>query len=199
MRLSGRRSMLIAATTFGVLVAVVSGTVATVRHRRELAEREQCRRNLSHLAFSVFGYHSTNGVYPSATLSPGPLPPDQRISWLPLIFTYTDYFQGIRYLFDTNRSWDSTENRVPRVQLRPVGGPDEIVASPKPPRLPAGLMCPSNHCVLGPGMPGPMHYVGIAGLGIDAPSLPAGRSTPACSATTARHESPTSRTARPRL
>ena len=135
-------------------------------------EREQCRINLRNFALAVVGYQYANGSFPQGTLAGSTLPPEQRVSWVPLILSWTDYYQGILYLFERDRPWDAPENRLPRIQIDPAGGTVSIMPSTSPPWFP--LRCPSNHSKVGPGMPEPLHYVGIAGLGTDAPSLPAG-------------------------
>ncbi len=160
------------------LLAVITGIFSLMGLREALGERERCRNNLHNLALAVRGYSSSNEAFPPATLSNGPLPPEQRISWVPLILVYADWCQDWQYLFDTDRPWDASENRLPCVIqshiFQPVPQPDEILRPTTPPELPRHLTCPANHSKVRPGMPDPMHYVGIAGLGTDAPFLPKG-------------------------
>ena len=156
---------------FAVAV-VIAGIIGFLDMRQEIMEREQCRSNLHNLALAACGYERQFGTFPPATYSGGPLPPEQRVSWVPLILTYADWCQDWRYLFNTTRPWDAPENRLPRIREFRVSEPAVDVTSKAPPLIPPHLVCPANHCKVERGMPSPMHYVGIAGLGNDAPSLP---------------------------
>jgi prepilin-type processing-associated H-X9-DG protein len=153
------------------LLAVVWWTLVVLGERRMMAERERCRMAIGQLAIALRGFEGSLGVFPPGTISGQTLPPEQRMSWVPFILSWTDFFQGVRYLFDSSRPWDSAENRLPRIRIDSPGEPTRIVPSAGPPGFPRGLMCPANHCRLGPGLPWPMHYVGIAGVGTDAPAL----------------------------
>ena len=157
------------------LVVVIAGIIGFLNLRQEIIEREQCRINLRNLALAVCGYERQFGTSPPATYSGGPLPSEQRVSWVPLILTYADWCQDWCYLFDNDRPWNAPENRLPRIRQFPVfSEPPSVVKSTEPPLVPPVLVCPANHCKVERGMPSPMHYVGIAGLGRDAPSLPSG-------------------------
>ena len=120
------------------------------------------------------GHEATHGFFPAGTLAGEMLCPEQRLSWVPSVLSWTDFFQSMRYLFDKDRPWDSPENRLPRIEIAPIGEPAEIRSAQEPPEFPRGLSCPANHCRAGTGLPGLIDYVGIAGLGTDAPSLPTG-------------------------
>ena len=156
-----------------VVLAAVGSWLATL-YNRALAARDQewCRIQLTNFAMAVVYYQGAKGTFPPGTMPGGALPPEQRVSWVPLIWSWTDYSQGLTYLFEPDRPWDAPENLLPRIQLDPAGGTPSIIPSPGPPEF--RLRCPSNQTRLGPGLPVPLHYVGIAGLGVDAPTLPAG-------------------------
>jgi prepilin-type processing-associated H-X9-DG protein len=155
-----------------VLVAIGSWLGVLYDRARAAQKREWCRSSLSQFALAVLGYQYAKGMFPPATMPGSTLPPERRVSWVPLIYGWTDYSQGIDFLFEPERAWDAPENRFPRIEVDPTGGTLHIVHPDSPPEFP--LKCPSNHGTVGPGQPGPLHYVGIAGLGTDAPSLPAG-------------------------
>jgi prepilin-type processing-associated H-X9-DG protein len=55
-----------------------------------------------------------------------------------------------------------------------ISGQEETVSSTAPAELLPGLSCPANRSRLVAGLPDPIHYVGIAGVGPDAPTLPIG-------------------------
>jgi prepilin-type processing-associated H-X9-DG protein len=156
-----------------VALGAVGSCVGVLHDRaRAAGKREWCRNVLSNFALAVLGYENAKGSFPSATLPDSKLPPERRVSWVPLIYPWTDYSQGIRFLFEPECAWDAPENRLPRIEVGGIGEPTRIVTSLSPPEFP--IRCPSNHCAVGPGLPEPLHYVGIAGLGTDAPTLPAG-------------------------
>ncbi len=162
-------------TTAGLvaLAAACCGVPWIIRQRQE---REGCRSHIRIFASSLRGYESVHGTFPPGTISGGSLPPEQRMSWVWPVLLFSDSYQGFRYLFETNRPWDSPENRLPRIKelAIPGHGSDKIVDSLEPPVLPNDVTCPANHCEVAKGVPGPIHYVGIAGVGLDAPTLPAG-------------------------
>jgi prepilin-type processing-associated H-X9-DG protein len=168
-RLTLRRMLALVA-----LAAVAFWIVGLVGENQARVERERCRNSLSQLALALCGYQGARGAFPPATLADCTLPPEQRVSWVPLVLSWTDYFQAIRYLFESDRPWDAPENRLPRIEFAALEEPVQIVCSAEPPAFPRGLSCPANHCEVRQGLPGPIHYVGIGGLGTDALSLPDG-------------------------
>jgi prepilin-type processing-associated H-X9-DG protein len=174
MRPTRLRSALKVATPVAAVIAITWWITGAMVEHQAKAERERCGRSLSQLAWALLGYQSVHGSFPAGTQGGGCLSPEQRISWVPLVLSFTDYYQSMRYLFGMDRPWDSVENRFPRIESTPVGGPSQILSRPEPPDLPRGLACRANHCKTGPGLPGPIHYVGIAGMGTDAPYLPSG-------------------------
>jgi prepilin-type processing-associated H-X9-DG protein len=174
MRLPRARFISRLVVALAALTAVAWWIVGILVENQARAERERCRNSLSQLALALCGFQEVRGSFPPGTLAGCTLPPEQRVSWVPLILSWTDYFQSIHFLFESDRPWDSPENLLPRIEFTSPGEPIQIIPSAGPPKFPKGLRCPANHCQVGPGLPGPIHYVGIGGLGTDAPSLPAG-------------------------
>ena len=166
-RLSIRRTMVLVA-----LAAVPLWINSLILVNRGWGDRNRCRPHLRELALTLNYYRISHGSFPPGTQEGRGLPSDQRLSWVSFILPWTDYSQGIRYRFEVDRPWDAPENRLPAIELSPVGGPIRVVPSTSPPEFPPALSCPSNHTVAALGMPEPFPYVGIAGLGVDAPSLP---------------------------
>jgi hypothetical protein len=95
------RFTLNATMTLVALIAVVTWIVGVVGRARASAVREQCRSNLRNFALAVHGYQLHEGLFPPGTLSGGQLPPEQRVSWVPLILPFIDFYQGIHYLFES--------------------------------------------------------------------------------------------------
>jgi prepilin-type processing-associated H-X9-DG protein len=159
------RQLMIAVAILGVVWWVIGA----VGGERAMAERERCRIAVSELARAVCEYQQLLGAFPPGTVAGGSMPPEQRLSWVTLVVRYQN-----PYLFDADRAWDDPENRLPRVRSMTVSGQEEMVSSMTPAELLPGLSCPANHFRLAAGLPYPVHYVGIAGVGMDAPTLPIG-------------------------
>ena len=99
-------------------------------------------------------YRQAEGAWPSAVAGSALLPPETRLSWIAELLPYLghpDWHRSLRFGY----AWNSPQNRpVTRRQLDAFVNP-----------------------ALGPGRTGAgypvTHYVGIAGVGPDAPTLPA--------------------------
>lgn len=120
---------------------------------REAAARAQCSNNLKQIVLALHNYSDENGELPRGTMSQPSLTPDERLSWLVALLPYLEQptvYQG----FDQKTGWASEQNRS--VSARPV----------------KNFICPSQP------IQGPIDswsfssYVGIAGVGADAASLP---------------------------
>ena len=173
MRSPRLRLTLITAVTLIAFVTVCWGVPWVIR-ARQAGARESCRSHLRNFAMEVLAYPSVHGSFPPGTIAGGSLPPEQRISWVWPVVEGSEWTPKMSFLFEPDRPWDAPENRLPKIACFTPGEPDEIVNSPAPPVLPSVETCPANHCKVGPGMPGPLHYVGIAGVGSDASTLPKG-------------------------
>ncbi|WP_074305421.1 DUF1559 domain-containing protein [Singulisphaera sp. GP187] len=154
------------------LVAIGLAGVGLFRENQARAEREPCRGKLRNLAMALKGYQSQWGAFPPGTVRGDRLVPERRLSWVILILNWTDYYQSISFLFDPDLPWDSETNILPQVQVSPPGEPRSVEPSTEPPWFP--IRCPAHLSRVKPGMPEPLVYVGIAGLGTDAPNLPIG-------------------------
>jgi hypothetical protein len=150
--------------------ASVVGVVALVALRlQDTARRAQCENNLREIGLALNQAHDINTVYPAATLSNPDLPPEKRLSWLVEILPYLHQpgaaarplparFQKPKTVFtalDTTKAWDAVENRPAVNTVLPE------------------FLCPDHPETVLPGTPGLTHYVGVAGIGPDAASLPA--------------------------
>jgi hypothetical protein len=96
------------------------------------------------------------------------LPPDKRLSWL--VQVYPGFMNGgHRSHIDTTKAWDAEENCPPWESVR-VGYEgqtrEELVGELKV------FLCPASSARLGPDLPSPTHYLGIAGVGEAAADLP---------------------------
>jgi hypothetical protein len=112
----------------------------------------QCASNLHSIALALAAYHENHGALPKATSTNPDLAPEKRLSWYAMIATYLDF--PIQDSIHVDQPWDSdANNAIASTRL-------DFVACPytRAPRV--------RHA--------PTHYVGIAGVGTDAPFLPKG-------------------------
>jgi prepilin-type processing-associated H-X9-DG protein len=116
--------------------------------------RIQCASNLRNVILATLGYAYQNGHFPTATWPNASLSPESRLSWYAEILYMLDapaQYNGI----DKSGPWDSPANVS-------IGGTRIFdVTCPDVPRAPAGGLIPTS-------------FIGIAGLGADAPDLPTG-------------------------
>jgi hypothetical protein len=137
------------------LVTVAIGTallLPAIQQARQAARRSQSKNNLKQLALALHNYHEVNKGFPAGTHPNEKLKPEKRLSWLASILPYAD--QGPLFKrVDFEESWDDDAN--------------EFAANIRIPTF----MNPGRP--VNPKGPGETHYVGIAGLGKDAPMLPA--------------------------
>ncbi len=167
----------------GLIVIVGGGLLAAgIVRLRQAADRSHCQSTLRIVEQALQDYHDTNLLFPQATwtsgaLKPtepfssnppleGTLPPEKRLSWYVSVLPY---LEQLPLRMDLNRAWDAPENCPVR------WSPDRDTDHPHLEVLgPMGTFCcPANPNRTGPELPAVTHYVGIAGLGQDAPYLPA--------------------------
>jgi prepilin-type processing-associated H-X9-DG protein len=117
--------------------------------------RAHCANNLRNIANALLGYLGAQGgekAFPSGTCANPSLPPEKRLSWYAVITPYLDY--PILDAMDWIQPWDNQSNdpiACTRIEL---------------------LVCPTAAAPQVGHLPTP--YIGIAGLGTDAPFLPKG-------------------------
>jgi hypothetical protein len=150
-----------------VTVLLLVGLVAFVlfpaigRVRAE-ANRISCANNTYRLGLCLANYADTHGEFPSATLLNAELPPERRLSWYVPLLPYLEQTDSLLPQFDVTVAADHPRNST-------------VVAN----RFP-NLVCPASGAY-GSGIgsdrwksPTPLtHYVGVAGIGTDAPRLEA--------------------------
>jgi prepilin-type processing-associated H-X9-DG protein len=146
------------------LVAVLTGVVLLLyRSSEEEAHRGTCQSNLRIIASGLLQYATTYGVFPAGTVANDQLPPERRLSWL--VFAW-GYMQQIFWLLDHSEPWDSGANRITRT--RDTDGKISTVGTVYL------LVCPAASGALRQHTPGWIWYIGIGGVGTDAPTLPVG-------------------------
>jgi prepilin-type processing-associated H-X9-DG protein len=153
------RSMMV----FVALAAALSGGTLFLQRSSEAAQRDKCRTNLLLIGLGLQNYTSTFGSYPAGTVANDRLPPQKRLSWLTIAWSY---IEQLFWLFNQSEPWDSETNRVTRCR----GTEDKPFTVGRV----SILCCPAAAGSSDEHMPGWTWYVGIAGVGTDAPTLPAG-------------------------
>lgn len=143
--------------------------VRAVHEAREAARRSQCLGNLAWIAVALHNYHSEFGSFPAGTVPNPALPPGRRLSWTILDMPWL-VASGAHYDPDRSRAWDEPPNWPIRVTVDPnvtfVGGiPQDVAGFATCPDNPDGRISPRGF---------PLNYVGVAGVGPDAPTLPTG-------------------------
>jgi hypothetical protein len=136
--------------------AIVAGPLSAgawiVTSAREAARQAQCINNLKQIGLALHNYNYSWDVFPPGASLNDQLPSEKRLSWMALALPYLEV--GPRDTNDYFRAWDDDTNRFVRL-LR-------------------CYLCPSNPQQRDPRGYGLTHYVGVAGLGTDAPELPVG-------------------------
>lgn len=131
--------------TTGVLVALV---LPAVQQARMAARRAHSKNNLRQIALSLHNYHDANKSFPTGTVAESAEEPADRLSWIATVLPYLEQVALYQKL-DQESGWNSDAN-----------SPFTAVNIPM-------LMNPQ---VLTKGE-GLTNYIGIAGLGEDAPTL----------------------------
>jgi hypothetical protein len=135
------------------LFALITITQRNLRRASLMEGRSRrCISNLHNVVLGVLGYQADNGVFPAGTVANQNLDPESRLSWYALILPHMDHEEDYAAL-EKDRPWNLGQNDVFAHGNRHQ------------------LWCPHNDGIP-PGGPAPTYYVGIAGLGKDAPTLP---------------------------
>lgn len=132
--------------TVGVLTALL---LPAVQQARTAARRSQSKNNLKQIAIALHNYHDTFGSFPAGTVPNEKLKVDERLSWIVSILPFIE--QSALYdVIDQEESWKKGDNADWTAMVIPT------------------LVNPQ----VSDGKTGTTHYVGIAGIGKDAPTLP---------------------------
>lgn len=150
----------------GLIVLFAGGLVTWLVKTRYQADRESSRNSLRQLGHFAASYHAAvakNQPPKLATVPPGTvyrteLLPDRRLSWVvQMLPVFDQRHQDTAKLLaqiDLTQPWDSDGNTT---------------AGRTPVRV---LLCPAKPPTVAEGEPAVTQFVGIAGLGADAATLP---------------------------
>lgn len=151
----------------GCLVLGLGLLVTWIVKSRDAADREASRETLRQLAQFAATYHTAVAkkeplpqivVVPAGTVFRPELPPDRRLSWVVPMLPFLDQkrqdMTGILSQVDPARPWDGGTNaNAARTPIR------MLLSPARPPTVPAD-------------QPAVTQFVGVAGVGADAATLP---------------------------
>jgi len=136
--------------TVPILVALL---LPAVQQAREAARRASSKNNLKQLMLAMHNYHDVYNKFPQGTVPNDQLKPEQRLSWMVSVLPFVD--QNPLYdQIDQKQGWKANDNQ------------DAVSA------VIQTFVHPSNPQVTNDMGQGTTHYVGIAGHGPNAASLP---------------------------
>jgi prepilin-type processing-associated H-X9-DG protein len=165
-RLLGRRAAIVGLLLGGItsLVATI-GTLAVIIARLQTADaRVECMNHLRVIGVAVNQYYDDHDqMFPRAVVALDGVPPEERASWQAALLPYLDAkpnrenpWQGLATRLDLQKPWNDSVNKEALTFYVPF------------------YQCP-GHPYFDPHQhPGVTHYVGVAGVGDDAASLPKG-------------------------
>src|ERR1700730_14522670 len=144
----------ISLTVVVVIVVVLVGLAIPATSRaRDAAARIVCRNNLLQIAIACHNYADTYDHLPVGTSPLGNYPPESRLSWQVAVLPFTEH-DNLYAMVDQEQSWNAPGNDLACGRLVKV------------------YLCPRGMQWSAPGNLANTHYVGMAGVGIDAALLP---------------------------
>jgi prepilin-type processing-associated H-X9-DG protein len=151
--------------TLGTFACVLFSVAFALLHVREVGAKKTCENNLRRIGQVLNLYHDLHGHFPAGTVPNAELPPERRWSWQSGLLDFLErspsqdfkapsLWSEAAQAMHLDQPWDDESNR-PAVnrQLR-------------------SFVCPSYLERPEEGEPGLTTYVGLAGIGANAPSLP---------------------------
>lgn len=138
--------------TVAVLVALL---LPAVQQAREAARRSASRNNLRQLGLAMHNHHDQHRALPAGTYPNAKLKPEERLSWLVALLPYLEEEDRFKQV-DLTKGWKDKANEgalKSDLSLKVTQNPSQPIIQPV-----------DGYAI--------MHYVGIAGVGKDAPTLP---------------------------
>src|SRR5262249_5094457 len=139
---------------FVLIVLMLGGlAVAGVVEQRINDKGVKCMRNMRFLGIAVSNYYDQYGHFPMATEPAKHLPVEQRFSWMMSMIPFLEANREWAHC-DLSKPWDAEKHK-------------KLVNDTIP-----YFKCPEDSSPVVRPRPGRTTYVGIAGIGKDAPFLP---------------------------
>lgn len=140
------------ATSIATISILTALLLPAVQQAREAARRTQSKNNLKQLALSLFNYHDVNNSFPQGVIPGSGEDPEESLSWIVSILPYLDE-ANLYDQIEQKSGWRSLANaESSRTELLPLLNPGYTTNKVE-----------GNAAT---------HYVGIAGVGEDGPTLP---------------------------
>jgi hypothetical protein len=153
-----------------ILVVAAGLILAGVGRVRREAALTQCRNNLRQIGMAFRDHHDVYRHFPTGTVPNPTLPPDKRLGWVPQVWT-AFMCGGVKVRLDRAKAWDAGGNCPPWWTFRVD---DEGNTRTDLVGELTTFWCPATPSRYDPGLPSPMHYLGLAGVGDAAGELPLG-------------------------
>ncbi len=150
----------------GTLVTAVVPALLlpAIQQSRTAARRSQSRNNLKQLGLAMHNYHDSYKSFPAGTIPNEKLKPDERLSFFIELLPFLDQ-AAVYEKIDKEGGWKDkanrqyVETRIP-VFMNPGNTPKPMATAATAKDKPKDINF------------GPTNYVGMAGIGKDAPLLP---------------------------
>jgi hypothetical protein len=139
--------------------------VLAAGNARELARRAKCVCHLKWIAVALHNYHFQHGSLPVGTVPNPRLPTERRLSWLVELWDAQSI--GATVSVDRSKGWDEPPNWPPKV----VASEGMRFIDMEPEDMSDWVTCPDDPRYR-TSKPFSLTYVGVAGVGADAPELP---------------------------
>jgi hypothetical protein len=141
----------------GIVLLAAGLVLPAVMKVRDAGARSQCQNNVKQLSLALGNYESTYGYFPAGTVPNSTVPPERRLSWCLEIVPFIEK-TNLHQAFDKTAPADVPRNRT---------AGDTVHTT---------FVCPASPDWDGRGRAtAPVtYYVGTAGVGADAATLPAG-------------------------
>lgn len=154
-----------------VVIVVLLGALVTpaIFAAREASRRLRCENNLKTLSLGVQNYTDTWSRFPLGTVGSRELSPPQRFSWSLPLWVFMEGKPPVLQV-DTNQAWDAEINRTPLLK-REYDLDPEVRLKSYPLHYISWYGCPSASRSLQVQGIQVTQYVGMAGLGKNAPEL----------------------------
>jgi prepilin-type processing-associated H-X9-DG protein len=146
------------------VVMLLGMLLYAIMRGREVASRARCQDNLRRIGLFglseisersfVPGDPNSDRTYPPGTIPNSRLKPERRLSWEVNLLPGLGQDEAYKR-FDLAKGWDDETNKEAIVAIIPA------------------FACPTKYVAPATGSPQANPYIGMAGIGIDAPLLPA--------------------------